>query len=328
MTYEPPEADAPRPSRRFQVLALDGGGYKGLFSAALLGALEEDYGVSVVDCFDLVAGTSTGGIIALGLGAGLKPRQLVDFYVEEGPKIFRASRLRPIRQLFRSKYDPDPLRKAVDEVFGQRCLWESKVPLCVPAYDLQGDDVYLFRTPHSERLRRDWRERMADIAMATAAAPTFLPAHHLDGLRLVDGGVWANNPAIVAVAEAVSEFGIALGDIRLLSLGTTSDLGVKPEKLDRGGLKQWARAVTPLILHGQSRADENATGHLVGRDRVLRIDPVVPEGVLRLDGVNPTQLMGLARSHSRNRSGDFERIFLGHQPAPYTPCHTPSELQP
>jgi predicted acylesterase/phospholipase RssA len=166
---------------------------------------------------------------------------------------------------------------------------------------------------------------MADIAMATAAAPTYLPAHHLDGLRLVDGGIWANNPSTVAVAEAVSEFSIALTDIRILSLGTTSDVGTKPSRLDRGGVAQWARAATPLILRGQNRAAENTTLHLVGRDRVLRIDPKVPEKLLRLDGVTPDQLLGRAKSETRQRNGEFKRLFLKHHAGPYVPYHTPTQ---
>lgn len=79
-------------SQRFQILSLDGGGIKGLFSAAVLAKIEEDLGVTVADHFDLITGTSTGGIIALGLGIGLHPREIVHFYVSQGPAIFRQMR--------------------------------------------------------------------------------------------------------------------------------------------------------------------------------------------------------------------------------------------
>lgn len=309
-------------SRRFQILSLDGGGYKGAFSAAVLTSLEEDLQDTILDHFDLVAGTSTGGIIALALSAGLSPRQILDFYLDHGPAIFGGQSWRKLRHPFRSKYSPQPLRHAVEQVFGERLLWEASVPLCIPSYNLRSDDVYLFRTPHSSRLKRDWRERMVDVAMATAAAPTYLPGHPLDGLRLVDGGVWANNPSIVAVAEAVSEFRIDLADIRVLSLGTTSDLGMKPESLDRGGLLRWARAATPLILRGQNRAAENATYHLLPKGRFVRINPSVPEKVLRLDGVNPSELIGRARSESRLINETVADVFLEHRAGPYAPFYT------
>jgi patatin-like phospholipase/acyl hydrolase len=313
------------PSRRFQILSLDGGGYKGVFSVAVLASLEEDLGIRVLDHFDLVAGTSTGGIIALALGAGLSPAEILEFYLREGRFIFPAGPIRKVRQLFKSKYSDGPLKKAVEDVFKDTCLWQSRVPLCIPSYDLRSDDVYLFRTPHSKRLARDWRERMADIALATSAAPTFLPAQRLRQLRLVDGGVWSNNPSLLAVTEAVSEFGIDLRDIRVLSLGTTSDLGVNHGRLDGGGLLPWASAVTPLILRGQNRAAENATYHLLPRGQFVRINPDVPKDVLRLDGVEPDELRGRAETESRKTSELISDTFLCHRSGPYTPHHTPKD---
>lgn len=310
-------------SRRFQILALDGGGYKGMFSAAVLTRLEEDLRTSLVEHFDLIAGTSTGGIIALALGAGKRPREIVDFYVDHGPKIFSHRRRRMFRQVVRSKYDAAPLREALETVLGERCLWESSVPLCVPSYDLRNDDVYLFRTPHSALLARDWRERMVDVALATSAAPTYLSAHQLRGLRLVDGGLWANNPAVVAIAEAVSEFKIDLADIRVLSLGTTSDLGVRSNRLDGGGVLAWARCATTVILRGQSLAAKNATYHLIPKGQSLRIDPDVPDKLLRLDGVSPDELLGRAEQESRFVSDQVRQIFLDHHAGAYTPQHTP-----
>jgi len=310
-------------SRRFQILALDGGGYKGMFSAAVLACLEQDLHTSIVDHFDLVAGTSTGGIIALALGAQKSPREMVDFYLEHGPQIFGHRRRRLVRQVFRSKYDPAPLKQALEEVLGDQCLWQSSVPLCIPSYNLRNDEVYLFRTPHSNRLARDWRERMVDVALATSAAPTFLPAHHLRGLRLVDGGLWANNPSIVAVAEAVSEFQIDLHDIRVLSLGTTSDLSVRSQRLDRGGFAAWATCATEVILRGQSLAAKNAVYHLLPKDQSFRVDPVVPDKLLRLDGVKPDELMGRAEHESRLVNETVREIFLDHKAGPYTPLHTP-----
>jgi len=100
------------------------------------------------------------------------------------------------------------------------------VPLVVPSYNLGENAVYLFKTPHHVRLRRDFRVTMWAVAMATSAAPTYFPAFRLptDHVRLVDGGVWANNPAMVGVTEAVSMFGCALDEIRVLSVGTTTSV--------------------------------------------------------------------------------------------------------
>lgn len=189
----------------FQILSLDGGGIQGIFSAAVLAAIEEDLNVRVIDHFDLIAGTSTGGIIAIGLGLGLSPRQIVDFYLKEGASIFanpfgRAS----VRRFFRSKFDNGPLIEALQRHFGDKRFGQSTKRLVIPSYNLGEDDVYIFRTAHHPRLRRDFKVPAWKVAQATSAAPTFFPiAQNVDELRLIDGGVWANNPTMVAYIEAV-----------------------------------------------------------------------------------------------------------------------------
>jgi uncharacterized protein len=132
-------------STRFQILSLDGGGIKGLFSAAVLARFEEDLGVTIADHFDLITGTSTGGIIALGLGLGMRPREIVQFYVSQGPKIFRQTRWwTSLCSLFRRKYPQEPLKTALQECVGDKRLADSKKRLVIPSYNLDKDEVYLF----------------------------------------------------------------------------------------------------------------------------------------------------------------------------------------
>ena len=109
----------------------------------------------------------------------------------------------------------------------------------------------------------------------------------------------------------------------MLSLGTTSDLGVRSKRLDRGGFAAWATCATTVILRGQSLAASNATYHLVPKGQSLRIDPDVPDKLLRLDGVSPDELMGRAEQESRFVSEQVRRIFLDHRAGPYVPLHTP-----
>lgn len=311
---------------RFQILALDGGGLKGIFSAAVLAGLEQDLGRPILQHFDLVTGTSTGGIIALALGAGLSPHQIVDFYVDQRHQIFpNRFRHRSLRQLFAAKYSPGNLQAALRRVFGETLLGDSRVPLVIPTYNLGDDDVYLFKTPHAQRLKRDWWVPMWQVAMATSAAPTFLPAFCLptDKVRLIDGAVWANNPAMVGVTEAVSLFKVPLDRIRVLSLGTTSAVTVRKRRLDRGGLAQWARraSVVDVLVRGQSTGANAQVAHLLGADHVLRLDPPVPPGLSRLDAVDADELIGKASHHSRKACPQFEAGFADHLAAPYHPHH-------
>jgi uncharacterized protein len=313
-------------SDRFQILSLDGGGLRGMFSAAILARLEEDLGARIVDHFDLIAGTSTGGIIALGLGLGLSPRQILEFYTEHGPRIFRdRSRLRGLRHFLRAKYSAEPLRRALASVFGERRFGESTKRLVITSYNLDANDVYLFRTPHLPSLRRDWRERAVDVAMATAAAPTYLPGVRLDGARLVDGGIWANNPTMVALTEALGPLGLSRATVRIVSVGTTSDVRHRSRWLDGGGLLPWARDIVEVLMHAQSESAVKQARHFLSPERVLRLNPAVPAGLLTLDKVDADHLIGLAGHESRIASPTFRQSFGDHLAPVYQPYYPSSK---
>lgn len=296
----------------------------GIFAAALLAGLEEDLGQPICERFDLVVGTSTGGIIALGLGAGLTPREILDFYVEQKDRIF-GNRMgwRTFRQLFVAKYGAGRLRDALQEVFGARRLGESGIPLVIPAYNLGENEVYIFKTPHHPRLRRDHKVSMWAVAMATAAAPTYFPTFRLPGdqVRLIDGGVWANNPALVGVTEAVSMFGRSLDELRVLSVGTTSSARARGSRLDNAGLLRWAKAphVVDVLLHGQSVGAFGQVQHLVGFENAYRLNASALEEAA-LDRCSAEDLIAKAAHHSRVFSPTFEQAFGAHVRAEYVPA--------
>jgi patatin-like phospholipase/acyl hydrolase len=309
-------------SNRFQILSLDGGGIKGLFSAAVLAHLEEDLNTRIVDHFDLIVGTSTGGIIALGLGCGLTPSELVKFYVTKGPQIFAKGLMTSVKQLVRPKYSSLALEKAIKECVGDATLGDSKKRLVIPAYNVGKDDVYLFKTPHHERLTRDYKVPVWKVALATSAAPTYFPAFvGVDNVRLIDGGVWANNPMVVGIAEAVSLLEQPIQNIHVLSLGTTSDVVHRPTRLDSGGIWPWCSHGVDVILRGQSRGAVAQAIHLLGKERVMRLDPVVPPGIFSLDGMKLSDHLGHAAAESRHFSPVFRERFMGHIAAEYTPFH-------
>lgn len=323
--FQQPSAE--RRKSRFQVLALDGGGIKGLFSAAVLAALEEDNGIEVIQNFDLITGTSTGGIIALALGLGLGPKEIVTFYLEKGHKIFgRPSWKRSLRHLIRNKHDQEPLKAALQEVFGERTLADSSKRLVIPAFSLDSNNVYLFKTPHHERLRRDWRVPLWQVALATSAAPTYFPASsYTGGVRLVDGGVWANNPSVVGIAEAVSMLGVPLTDIRLFNLGTSTPVKKRPNRLTEGGQLAWMLQATDVVLAAQGCSTYGLAGHLIGPDSISRLDPVVPDGLFRLDRLDFNRLFAHAQEHSRTFAPEYLERFGTHKAAPYQPLHVSQE---
>ena len=290
---------------RFQILALDGGGAKALFTAHVLARLEQDLDVSIKDSFDLIAGTSAGGHY----------EELVEAVF---PAVRRRLWRRP-RQLTAPIYDGDALRTALTKVLGEGLLGDSAKRLVIPAWDVQRGSVHIFKTPHHTRLARDWRIPMVDIAMATSAAPLYFPAARVDGHRLIDGGVWANNPSVVAIAEAVSMLDVPLASIRVLNVGTIDQLTNHPKRLDRGGLFNWAKPIAPLILTAGSRGGQGIAEHLIGKAAFTRFDALVPGGLYALDSADPSDVAGLAASVSRELSPIYTARFADHRAADYTP---------
>jgi predicted acylesterase/phospholipase RssA len=310
---------------RFQVLALDGGGAKALFTAHVLARLEADLDLRITDHFDLIAGTSAGGILALSLGAGLRPADIVEHYTDLTERVFPRSRQawwRYVPRAVRPAYSGAVLREVLTEVLGTRLLRESGKRLVIPSWDVQRGEVHIFKTPHHKRLRRDGRIPMVDVAMATTAAPTFFEAASVDGQRLIDGGVWANNPSLVAIGEAVSMLGVPLDAIRVLNVGTIDQRTNHPQRLDVGGWANWAKPVAQLMITASSRGAQGTAAHLVGKDNFARFDALVPGDVFSLDRASPPALAGLAAGQSRLLSPVYTERFADHVASPYTPFPT------
>lgn len=311
-------------SGEFQILALDGGGIRGLFSAAVLAAVEADLDVRITDHFDLISGTSTGGIVAIALGLGMRPRDIVEFYLEEGPRIF-SDRLkwRTLLQWFRPKYSTERLKRALQTRLGDRLFGESKSRLVIPSYNLGDHDVYLFRTPHCPHLKRDRKVPAWKVALASASAPTYFPGcREVDRVRLIDGGVWANNPGMAALTEAVGPLSVPLQSVKMLSVGTFGAVTTQPSRLDTGGKIAWARGamVVDVIMRAQSLAITKQLKLLLGEDRFLRVDPLVAGDVVELDRVRDVDdLIGRAAHFSRIAMPAIAEKFTKHRAPAYSP---------
>jgi hypothetical protein len=300
-----------------RILAIDGGGIKGVFPAAFLAALEEILGLeNAGQYFDLIVGTSTGGIIALGLGLEVSGRDILGFYEGHGPAIFSGSRkLRGYRSWFRSKYDLMPLRKALETVFGTKRLGDCARRLVIPSLDLAKGEVHIWKTAHHARFQTDHRTSAIDVAMATAAAPTYFPTHRLaSGIPLIDGGTWANNPVAIAVVEAIGILGWSPDELRVLSIGCTSTpLRFDWSRTQSLGKLGWASKFVDVFMLGQSSGAMGMAMHLVtNRDNIFRVSPVVgPQFTLDDVRLIPT-LKGLGSAEARQwlprlRATFFER---------------------
>jgi len=300
----------------FRILSIDGGGIKGVFPAAFLAAVERTSRKRIADHFDLIVGTSTGGILALGLGFGFSAEQMLDFYRAHGPRIFPASRwawrLQGLKSLFRRRYGSGVLRAALEGVFAERKLGEARVKLVIPATSALTGDVYIYKTPHHPRFVTDQHERVVDVALATAAAPTYFPPHvGRNGVTLLDGGLWANNPVMVGVVEGMAILEQPRETMRVLSLGcTASPISLGAMARRNGGAAAWAKPAVEWITHGQAVSATNQARLLLGKPNVLRVQAEVQPGLFKLDFAGAiVDLVALGTESARTHAGEVDRLI-------------------
>lgn len=309
-----------------RILTIDGGGIKGTFPASFLATVEEATGKSVVDHFDLIVGTSTGGIIALGLGLGWSALDLLDFHEEYGPKIFRKRSLwHQLLSVFSAKYDPKPLHDALEESFGDQRIGDSTVRLVIPSVNLDSGEVHVYKTAHHPRLKLDYKKKAVEAARATSAAPAYFPSFiSHSGIPLIDGGVWANNPMAVATVEALTILDWDLGQVKILSLGCTKvPFDAEEAREESKGFGYWARNASELFMKTQSSSAKGMTKLLLGgEDQILRINPVVTRGRFNLDNASGIEaLRGFGESEARKALPKLESHFLTHPTDTFEPCH-------
>ena len=281
--------------------------------------------------FDLVSGTSTGGILALGLGASFSPLELADLYVRRGKDIFPPypdtalgrlkGSLRKLGRYARYSHNPAVLRQILEDMLGDRLLGSSTLRLAIPAFDGKHGEIFVYKTPHHRDYKFDRLELMVDVALATAAAPTYFRPHHHGGYTLVDGGIWANNPIMLALVEALTCFDLDRAQIDILSIGCGSDpYIVSKAQISLGGMWYW-RDIFEAQTRLQSLAAINQARLLLGPPSVLRLDPPNTLPPIELDDWRRSvKILEPAARALIDQQGDvIARMFMSEPTQPYCP---------
>ena len=295
---------------RFRILSLSGGGMKGSFSAAVLAAIEKVHGCHIVEYFDLVAGTSTGGLIALGLGAGADARKLLDFYRDKGAEVFPQGTVisRYLRWILKVKYEATGLETALSEIVGKKRLKDSCCRLLVPSFSADDGQMRYFTTPHDKLCQFDGDVSMLDVARATSAAPSYFPPaevrHGCSVGRYLDGGVGANMPMLIAVIHAIHYLGVDPAQIDVLSIGTTTT--AKGYIHIPKSLKGWMTngKIVELYSNAQESFMRSGMDMILCPDQFLHIDSFANEGDFSIDELRRVEQL-ISRGESAIRE---ERI--------------------
>ncbi len=262
----------------FKILSIDGGGIRGIYPAHILQCVQERLGINVFDQFDMIAGTSTGSIIAAGIACQKQPSEIVALYRKNGSEIFgqKVKSLWPsiFKQGAHSKYENKNLKKVLDDEFGDTKLGDIKKPLLIPATDIGHGGVHVFKSSYSRSFTRDTNVAVKHAVLASCSAPAFFDPVKIDNYLLADGGVWANNPALAAVIDAQYRLNVDVKDIRILSLGTGQSrtaYGTKENK-SWGLLTGWKNLeFINFILSLQAQSTQNYLQLMLGKDQLIRL---------------------------------------------------------
>jgi len=274
--------------RRFNILALDGGGIRGTIEAVILERLDKEF-PNLMTKTDLIVGTSTGGIQALGLAAGYSPSHVREMYIDSAKDVFTDSLLDDVKNLWKAigaDYGTDGLREVLTSQLGNKKLKDLEKRVAIPAFDLDPGPDRKFRSwklkvfHNFECPDGDGEELCVDVGLRTAAAPVFFPT--VDGY--CDGGVVATNPSLIGLTQALDKKrgpGMPLNQINLLSLGAgRSGRWVEGDNLDWGAL-QWAPHILYMLLEGGIGMIDFQCQQLLG-ENYHRINPPLDEK-LRMD---------------------------------------------
>ncbi|RYG87888.1 MAG: patatin [Alphaproteobacteria bacterium] len=328
--------------RPFRILSLDGGGIRGIYTASILADLEQRLcgGRRVAEYFDLIAGTSTGGILALGLGAGLPAGELRDLYVDRGHEIFPErkntfagrvrARVEDALQYVLYRYERDAVARLLTEKLQGKLFGESLNRLIIPSFDGKHSEVFVYKTPHHADYKFDRFEKMVNVGLATSAAPSFFRPFPNGGYQLVDGGVWANNPIMLAVIEALICFTVRPEQIEVLSIGCGEDpYIVNRMQMAFGGKLMWGDSIF-AAMRLQSMAATNQARLLLGPPAVTRLLPASFTPPIDLDDWRRARdLLPGEAAKTLTQSGDaIAAKFLRHHADAYIPVPPDPSVKP
>lgn len=278
----------------YRILSLDGGGIRGLIPTILLQRITATPGLeNVIDHADLLAGTSTGGLIALGLAAGLDLAQLRRTYIEKGPRIFDDSWLDDVMDLGKLRgadYSITNLKRELQSLLGDTTLGQLRKRVLITAFDLDNEAprhrtwkpklFHNFPGPNSDRA-----QLARNVALYTSAAPTYFPS--VDGY--IDGGVFAANPSMCALTQSLDRRYSPtppLDEVVLFSLGTGTSLNYIKGAVHNWGYVQWIKPLVSIMLDGTAGIADYQCRQLMG-DRYHRLAPVFPRGMsIPMDAVD------------------------------------------
>ncbi|WP_457670726.1 CBASS cGAMP-activated phospholipase [Thiolapillus sp.] len=320
---------------RRRILSIQGGGVNGIFAARILARVEEHLERNGKPCrvgryFDLVAGTSTGGLVALGVALEIPAADIVNLYHDKAASIFperRRSIWAKITRQAQGKpfYDSEPLITELRSVFGEKQIGNAITRVVIPAYNQNGNRICLFKTAHHTAFQNDYHLEAWEVAAATSAAPLYFPPHRMkaagNNATFLDGGVWANNPVLIAVAECIHYCEWNRNELDILSIS-----GVR-ETVETAGWKMFRR-LPEMLLHSQVQGSIATAKTLLGdvngaqgpHGKVFDYADDIPTGTYKMDDSRSIDdLLGKADTLFKSRGDEIIGKFFSNVAEEFDP---------
>ncbi len=321
----------------FRILCLDGGGVRGVMPARILQKVEEQLGSPLKDHFDLIAGTSTGSILAAGIAIGKSPEELLNLYNDKGLKIFPYQNLFSLKRLplilkygiSAPKFSDEGLIAALREQFEDKKLSDitpnhegatDSLKVLIPSYDTESRNPVIFKSWCHDRWYADvpvW-----EICVSSASAPTYFPAHRIekDGKEysLIDGGVCANNPVSCALAEAIKllrqssnqSAANVIDQIKIISIGTGDPASpISWQKVRGWGLIQWGLHIADVFMDAPPDVHRYVAEQIIGnQSNYIRLQLPLKEPLLNMDDARESNLQALLKETDDYINQEQERL--------------------
>ncbi|MBD1932763.1 MULTISPECIES: CBASS cGAMP-activated phospholipase [Cyanophyceae] len=298
----------------FKILAIDGGGIRGLYAAYILKRIREEFDIIFSEYFDLIVGTSTGSIIAGALAVDRPIEKIVIIYEVEGRKIFTSNSF-SLNGFYRSKYSKKHLENILNKEIGNKILSDiKKTRLIIPATDIANGQAFVFKSSYLEEFVRDKNIKIVDAILSSCSAPIYFDPNRLENYLLADGGLWANNPALVGLTEAIGKLEIDKNDVRILSIGT--GIGKHYYKIDSAETRNWGlvngwegKKIIDIILNLQSTSAENIVRLILKEEKYLRLN-FITDSKLSLDKLDILEELKTKADHTFTYEVNKIKSFL------------------
>lgn len=303
----------------FKILSLSGGGYRGLYTAEVLKELENHLKAkNTSDCianyFNLITGTSIGGIIALALAYEIPAEKIAKIFDDKGKEIFKKQ---SCIGMFKAKYNSDILKDILVDWFGDALIGDLKHPVVIPAVDYTTGNPVAFKTAHHDTFKRDWKQKIVDVALATSAAPTYFKRHRIGENEYIDGGLFANSPSLVGLHEAEIFFECPINQVKILSIGTlSSKKTINPKTNKQGGLTDWgegnvlksASNIIDITLSSQQLFMNQLVKHRI-KDNLVVIDENLTQSSAPYVGLDNATIW--AKQILKGNASQSSKVALG-----------------